>query len=68
MAERYEKVVVRIVDLSQRGTDAGRIAQQEYQVQGIPSIHVFDKNGKLVEGDLHSIGEIENAVKKALSR
>lgn len=64
---KYDKVHLRIVDLTQQGTAAADQAGREFGVRGIPDIRIFGRNGQEID---HVIGadlaRIEAAVQKGL--
>lgn len=54
------------VDLTKQGTPVGQQAAQEFGVRGIPSVHVFGKDGQPIAKDLHGYSQIESAVLQGL--
>jgi hypothetical protein len=69
LVEDHANVILRKVNIVNWESEAAQQAAQEFNLQGIPYVRVYDGRGKFVDevsgGD---IGKIKNAVRTALAR
>lgn len=65
LVEKYDKVILRKVDLSSRSGPIMEQSRSEFGVTGIPHVNVYGSGGELL-GTARGIEAIEALVKKGL--
>lgn len=68
MVARYDKVLLRKVDIVNWESDAWKQVEGEYKVRGIPTIAVFDGKGNYQGTVPGHPPLIEDAIRKALAQ